>query len=125
MAIFAVGPIVTAAAKSPSGPLALLRDVILNPLPTLSQLESNCGGTIDVACLEVGRQGYTGPFGLALAVVPVVLLLICADGMRRGRRLALGIAIGVQLVVVALSAIYLGLFAGMPQAGRDVRTCPC
>ncbi|MCD4851874.1 DUF2156 domain-containing protein [Arthrobacter sp. AK01] len=115
MAIFAVGPIVTAAAKSPSGPLALLRDVILNPLPTLSQLESTCGGTIDVACLEVGRQGYTGPFGLALAVVPVVLLLICADGMRRGRRLALGIAIGVQLVVVALSAIYLGLFAGMPR----------
>ncbi|ASN22519.1 hypothetical protein CGK93_15065 [Arthrobacter sp. YN] len=115
MAIFAVGPIVTAAAKSPSGPLALLRDVILNPLPTLSQLESSCGGTIDVACLEVGRQGYTGPWGLALAVVPVVLLLICADGMRRGRRLALGIAIAVQLVVVALSAIYLGLFAGMPR----------
>ncbi|WP_091323734.1 bifunctional lysylphosphatidylglycerol flippase/synthetase MprF [Arthrobacter sp. cf158] len=115
MAIFAVGPIVTAAAKSPSGPLALLRDVILNPLPTLTQLESNCGGTIDVTCLEVGRQGYTGPFGLALAVVPVVLLLICADGMRRGRRLALGIAIGVQLVVVGLSTIYLGLFAGMPR----------
>ena len=119
MAIFAVGPIVTAAAKSPSGPLALLRDVILNPLPTLSQLESNCGGTIDVACLEIARQGYTGPLGLALAVVPVVLLLICADGMRRGRRLALGIAIGVQLVVVVLSTIYLGLFAGMPRlAGR-------
>lgn len=114
MAIFAVGPIVAAAAKSPSGPLALLRDVILNPLPTLSQLEATCGGTIDVACLEIGRQSYAGPFGLALAVVPVVLLLICADGMRRGRRLALGIAIGVQLVVVALSAIYLGLFAGMP-----------
>ncbi|UXM90247.1 DUF2156 domain-containing protein [Paenarthrobacter sp. JL.01a] len=115
MAIFAVGPIVTAAAKSPSGPLALLRDVILNPIPTLGQLESNCGGSIDVSCLEVGRQGYTGPFGLALAVVPVALLLICADGMRRGRRLALGIAIGVQLVVVALSAIYLGLFANIPR----------
>ncbi|MEV7604760.1 DUF2156 domain-containing protein [Paenarthrobacter sp. NPDC089322] len=114
MAIFAVGPILTAAAKSPSGPLALLRDVILNPLPTLSQLEESCGGTVDVACLDIGRQGYTGPLGLALAVVPVVLLLICADGMRRGRRLALGIAIAVQLVVVGLSAVYLGLFAGMP-----------
>ncbi|MFJ5955068.1 bifunctional lysylphosphatidylglycerol flippase/synthetase MprF [Paenarthrobacter sp. NPDC092416] len=114
MAIFAVGPILTAAAKSPSGPLALLRDVILNPLPTLGQIESNCGGSIDVACLELGRQGYTGPFGLALAVVPVVLLLICADGMRRGRRLALGIAIAVQLVVVALSTVYLGLVASVP-----------
>ncbi|MFJ4207270.1 phosphatidylglycerol lysyltransferase domain-containing protein [Paenarthrobacter sp. NPDC089675] len=114
MAIFAVGPILTAVAKSPSGPLALLRDVILNPLPTLSQLEGNCGGTIDVTCLELVRQGYNGPFGLALAVVPVLLLLICADGMRRGRRLALGIAISVQVVVVALSAVYLGLFAGIP-----------
>ncbi|MEI2279073.1 DUF2156 domain-containing protein [Paenarthrobacter ilicis] len=115
MAIFAAGPIVTAVAKGPSGPLALLRDVILNPLPTLGQLENNCGGTIDVACLEVGRQAYTGPFGLALAVVPVVLLLICADGMRRGRRLALWIAVAVQLVVVTLSTIYLALFAGMPR----------
>lgn len=114
MAIFAVGPILTAAAKSPSGPLALLRDVVLNPLPTLSQLESNCGGTVDAACLELGRQGYTGPFGLALAVVPVALLLICADGMRRGRRLALGLAIGVQLMVVALSTVYLTLFASIP-----------
>ncbi|MFP3578365.1 DUF2156 domain-containing protein [Arthrobacter sp. SIMBA_036] len=112
-AIFAVGPLVAAAASSPSGPLALLRDVILNPLPTLSQVEGNCGGTIDVACLEIARQGHPGPFGLALAVVPVVLLLICADGMRRGRRMALGIAIGVQLLVVALSATYLGLFAGI------------
>src|SRR4029453_8624600 len=59
MAIFAAGPILTAAAKSPSGPLALLRDVILNPLPTLSQLESNCGGTIDVAFPGVNPPGRT------------------------------------------------------------------
>lgn len=114
VAIFAVGPILTAVAKSPSGPLALLRDVVLNPLPTLSQLEANCGGTVDVTCLEVGRQPYSGPLGLALAVVPVVLLLICADGMRRGRRMAVRIAIAVQLGVVALSAVYLALFARIP-----------
>lgn len=97
MAIFAVGPILTAAVRTPTGPLALLRDVVLNPLPTLNQLEQNCGGTVDVNCLEAGRAGFAGPLGLALAVVPVVLLLICADGMRHGRRLALRIAILVQL----------------------------
>jgi lysylphosphatidylglycerol synthetase-like protein (DUF2156 family) len=43
--------------------------------------------------------------------------------MRRGRRLALGIAIGVQLVVVALSTVYLGLFASMPlPPGRQAAT---
>lgn len=114
--IFAVGPILTAAARSPSGPLALLRDVVLNPLPTLNQLEVSCGGTVDVSCLEVGRHGFAGPLGLALAVVPVVLLLICADGMRRGRRLALRIALTVQLGVTGLSAVYLSLFARIPHS---------
>ncbi|SDP54162.1 Lysylphosphatidylglycerol synthetase, C-terminal domain, DUF2156 family [Arthrobacter sp. ok909] len=112
--IFAVGPILTAVVSSPTGPLALLRDVVLNPLPTLSQLEENCGGTVDVNCLEAGRAGFAGPLGLALAVVPVVLLLICADGMRQGRRLALRIAIIVQLGVTALAAVYLALFARIP-----------
>lgn len=114
VAIFAVGPILTAAVRTPTGPLALLRDVVLNPLPTLTQLEQNCGGTVDVNCLEAGRAGFAGPLGLALAVVPVVLLLICADGMRHGRRLALRIAVLVQLGVTALATVYLALFARIP-----------
>lgn len=114
VAIFAVGPILTAAVRTPTGPLALLRDVVLNPLPTLNQLEQNCGGTVDVNCLEVGRAGFAGPLGLALAVVPVVLLLICADGMRHGRQLALRIALLVELGVTALASVYLALFARIP-----------
>ncbi|MBT2531765.1 DUF2156 domain-containing protein [Arthrobacter sp. ISL-48] len=113
-AVFAVGPILTAVAATPTGPLAMLRDVVLNPLPTLTQLEFNCGATVEASCLEAGRQGFSGPFGLALAVVPVVLLLICADGMRRGRRMALNITIVIQLAVAALAAVYLGLFALIP-----------
>ncbi|MCU1516661.1 MAG: hypothetical protein JWQ75_1382, partial [Pseudarthrobacter sp.] len=114
VAIFAVGPILTAVARTPTGPLALLRDVVLNPLPTLSQLEFNCGATVEASCLEAGRQGFAGPVGLALAIVPVILLLICADGMRRGRRLALRITLAVQLAVTALAAVYLALFALIP-----------
>lgn len=112
--IFAVGPVLTAAARTPTGPLALLRDIVLNPLPTLGQLEKNCSATADLTCLELGRHGFAGPLGLALAVVPVILLLICADGMRRGRRLALRIAVCVQLGVAALSGVYLALFARIP-----------
>ncbi|KRE80042.1 bifunctional lysylphosphatidylglycerol flippase/synthetase MprF [Arthrobacter sp. Soil763] len=114
VAIFAVGPIITAAVRSPVGPLALLRDVVLNPLPTLSELEQNCSGGVDISCLGAGREGYAGPLGVALAVVPVVLLLICADGMRHGRRLALRIAVLVQLGVTALAAVYLALLARIP-----------
>ncbi|TLM85132.1 bifunctional lysylphosphatidylglycerol flippase/synthetase MprF [Pseudarthrobacter sp. NamE5] len=114
VAVFAVGPILTGIARAPTGPLALLRDVVLNPLPTLGQLAVNCGATVESSCLEAGRAGFAGPFGLALAVVPVVLLLICADGMRRGRRLALNIALAIQLAVTALAAVYLALFALVP-----------
>ncbi|MDR7157839.1 lysylphosphatidylglycerol synthetase-like protein (DUF2156 family) [Arthrobacter sp. BE255] len=114
VAIFAVGPIVTAVARTPTGPLALLRDVVLNPLPTLGQLEFNCGATVEASCLEAGRQGFAGPLGLAVAVVPVILLLICADGMRRGRQAALRITLAIQLAVTALAAVYLALFALIP-----------
>lgn len=115
VAVFAVGPILTGIARAPRGPLALLRDVVLNPLPTLNQLAVHCGDTVDGSCLEAGRTGLAGPIGLALAIVPVVLLLICADGMRRGRRLALTIAMAIQVAVSALAAIYLALFALVPQ----------
>ncbi|MET3204696.1 UNVERIFIED_ORG: lysylphosphatidylglycerol synthetase-like protein (DUF2156 family) [Arthrobacter sp. UYEF13] len=114
VAVFAVGPILTAVARTPTGPLALLRDVVLNPMPTLGQLEANCGATVEASCLEMGRTGFAGPFGLALAVVPVVLLLICADGMRRGRRMALHITLALQVAVTAMAAVYLALFALIP-----------
>lgn len=116
VAVFAVGPILTAVARTPTGPLALLRDVVLNPIPTLGQLETNCGATVEASCLEVGRAGFTGPFGLAVAVVPVVLLLICADGLRRGRRMALHITLALQLAVTAMAALYLALFALIPHS---------
>lgn len=124
VAVFAVGPILTGIARSPTGPLALLRDVVLNPMPTLGQLAFNCGATVEASCLEAGRAGFAGPFGLALAVVPVVLLLICADGMRRGRRLALNIALVIQLAVTALAAVYLALFALLPARPLGPRSAP-
>ncbi len=114
VAVFAVGPILTTITRTPTGPLALLRDVLLNPVPTLGQLEANCGSTVEASCLEIGRAGFAGPFGLALAVVPVALLLICADGMRRGRSMALRITLVIQLVITALAAVYLALFALIP-----------
>ncbi|WP_444964470.1 bifunctional lysylphosphatidylglycerol flippase/synthetase MprF [Pseudarthrobacter enclensis] len=124
VAVFAVGPILTGITRAPTGPLALLRDVVLSPMPTLSQLVFNCGATVDASCLETGRAGFAGPFGLALAVVPVILLLICADGMRRGRRLALNIALTIQLVVTALAAVYLTLFALVPSRLQGTHSTP-
>lgn len=124
VAVFAVGPILSGITRAPTGPLALLRDVVLNPMPTLSQITFNCGATVEASCLEAGRSGLAGPFGLALAVVPVILLLICADGMRRGRSLALIIALVIQLAVTALAAVYLALFALVPSRPQAAHAAP-
>lgn len=124
VAFFAVGPILTGVARAPTGPLALLRDVVLNPVPTLGQLAASCGTAEETACLEHGGAAFGGPLGLVLAVVPLALLLICADAMRRGRRLALNIVLAVQLSVAALAVVYLALLAAVPApagpAGRGL-----
>ncbi|MFJ6079689.1 bifunctional lysylphosphatidylglycerol flippase/synthetase MprF [Pseudarthrobacter sp. NPDC092419] len=114
VAVFAVGPVLTAVTRAPTGPLALLRDIVLSPVPTLGQLAAGCGASEGAACLERGTAEFGGPLGLALAVVPVALLLICAEAMRRGRRLALNIVLAVQLSVAALAVVYLALFAIVP-----------
>ncbi|MFJ5860438.1 bifunctional lysylphosphatidylglycerol flippase/synthetase MprF [Pseudarthrobacter sp. NPDC092439] len=123
VAVFAVGPILTGVARAPRGPLALLRDIVLSPVPTLGQLAAGCGTAEGTACLERGTAGFGDPLGLALSVVPVALLLICADAMRRGRRLALNIVLAVQLSVAALAVVYLAMFADVP-APAGVRGGP-
>lgn len=115
VAVFAVGPILTGIARSPAGPLALFRDIVLSPVPTLGQLAADCGAGQGAVCLAHGATGFGGPLGLALAVVPVALLLICADAMRRGRRLAVNIVLAVQLSVAGLAASYLALFVLVPR----------
>ncbi|MCY0905351.1 bifunctional lysylphosphatidylglycerol flippase/synthetase MprF [Arthrobacter sp. H14-L1] len=117
VAIFAIGPLLAAVAKSPSGPLAIVRDVVLNPVPTLNQLQDSCGSTVDAACLQLAQNNAgLGTLTLGLAVVPALLLLVCAEGLRRGHRLAVWMAIGVQLLVAGLLFSYLSLFARIPHS---------
>lgn len=120
VAVFAAGPVLASLAKAPSGPLAVLRNLIVNPLPTINDLQASCSAAVDLSCLQIIRSpGLRGPGGEALALVPLVLLLVCAEGLRRGNRAALWVTISVQLVIGVLSAVYLQLFA---QFGRSVRS---
>jgi phosphatidylglycerol lysyltransferase len=112
VAVFAAGPAIAALAQAPSGPLALLRDLIINPVPTISQLQANCRAAIDLSCTQIIHSpGLNGPGGVALSIVPLLILLVCAEGLRRGNRLALWAAIGVHLVIGVLSALHLQLFS--------------
>jgi lysylphosphatidylglycerol synthetase-like protein (DUF2156 family) len=114
VALAAVGPVLTALSRSPSGPLALVRDMVLNPLPVLSQLQEDCGGVIDGSCLQAAQPLVLSPEGYITALVPPVILLVCALGLRRGRSVALQVAITVQLAVATLAVGYTALFLRIP-----------
>ncbi|WP_434613191.1 bifunctional lysylphosphatidylglycerol flippase/synthetase MprF [Arthrobacter sp. A5] len=116
VAVFAAGPLLAAVAKSPSGPLTIVRDIVLNPVPTVNELQASCGSTIDASCLQLAQTagGLGGTLTLGLAVVPALLLLVCAEGLRRGHRLAVWIVVGVQTLVAALSFTYLWLISRVP-----------
>lgn len=117
----AVGPVLTALTRSPSGPLALVRDMVLNPMPVFAQLEQDCGGVVDTACLQAAQPAFLSPEGYVTSLVPMAILLICAEGLRRGRKVALRLAIAVQLAVGTLAVGYLALFVRMPPAPRGPR----
>lgn len=120
VAVFAAGPALASLAKAPSGPLAVLRNLVVNPLPTINDLQASCSAAVDLSCLQIIHSpGLRGPGLEALSLVPLVLLLVCAEGLRRGNRAALWVAISVQLVIGVLSAIYLQLFS---QFGASVRS---
>ena len=112
VAVFAAGPAVAAVAQAPAGPLALLRDMIVNPVPTTGQLRANCRAAADLDCAHVMHSaGLGGAGGVALSLIPLLLLLVCAEGLRRGNRLALWVAVGVHLVIGVLSAFHLQMFS--------------
>ncbi|MGO4384830.1 bifunctional lysylphosphatidylglycerol flippase/synthetase MprF [Specibacter sp. RAF43] len=108
VAVFAVGPLFAAVAHEPVGPLAALRNLIVNPVPTINQLQATCEP------LQHGCQGLGpwGPGGHLLALAPMLLLLACAEGLRRGNRLALWMAVYLHVIIGVMSGVYLQLFAG-------------
>ncbi|WP_136609720.1 DUF2156 domain-containing protein [Sinomonas albida] len=121
VAIVAIGPVLTAFTRSPNGPLALVRGMVLNPLPAIAQVQQDCGGSLDAACLQAGQPTVISATGYLTALLPVLIILVCAEGLRRGRSVALRVAVVVLLSLVALSASYSALFlriAPHPNRGR-------
>lgn len=112
VAVFAAGPVLAGLSQAPVGPLAALRNLIVNPVPSLSELQTDCVAAVNAGCPQIMHSpGLHGPGGAALSVVPLLLLLACAEGLRRGNRVALWIATGAHLAVGVISAVYLQLFA--------------
>ena len=106
VAATALGPVIAALSSHAVGPLAVLRYLFTalesTDPATLADLCSDPGRRME--CLEARLQLRAGPAGFFLAILPQVLMLVFADGLRRGRRFAWWGALTVQGLTTVLAA---------------------
>ncbi|MCC9197426.1 DUF2156 domain-containing protein [Arthrobacter sp. zg-Y820] len=107
VAASAAGPVISALSSQAVGPLAVLRflntDIELVDPQALAALCSDPAQSAD--CTEARLQLRAGPAGFFLATLPQVLLIVFADGLRRGRRFAWWCAVLLQGLMTLLAAV--------------------
>jgi lysylphosphatidylglycerol synthetase-like protein (DUF2156 family) len=104
LAVTALGPLVAALSRTPDGPWAVVSHLFVSARPNHALLHAVCGPGGDPADCRVleARARLTGHGPALLSVLPVVLQLVLAEGLRRGRRAAWG---GAVLLSGALSVV--------------------
>ena len=121
VAASAIGPFVATLTAQPAGPLGALRWVMLTSPPDLGDVRAACGDP-DLAdqCHAMLAQLYaTGLGPIALSVLPAALMLLAAEGLRRGRRAAWWLAVLTNLAVATLSAIVFDVVPRLTGAPGD------
>ncbi len=111
VAVSAIGPLVAALAETRVGPLAALRYVFTSPVPDAATVRQVCGDPAGGCVAAQTRIRLDGAGSAVMSVMPVVLLLVSAVGLWRGRRLA-------WVAALVLNGV-LGL-AGLVLAGTRV-----
>lgn len=100
----AIGPLLAAVSRDPQGPLSVLAHLFVSQRPTHGLLQSVCGPGGDPGDCRVlqGQLRLTGVSPAIASVLPVLLQLVLAEGLRRGRRAAWvgAVALSGMLTVV-------------------------
>lgn len=114
VAASAAGPVLSALSSQAVGPLAVLRFLnteldLLDPR-TVAALCGNPEQSADCAAARLALR--TGPAGFFLATLPQVLLIVFADGLRRGRRFAWWCAVVLQGLMTLLAAVRAARYLG-------------
>ncbi|TXN32898.1 DUF2156 domain-containing protein [Lacisediminihabitans profunda] len=118
--ITAIGPFVSIFTPARYGPLHPLGLLFRNALPHLQTVTHQCLGHLtSVGCaFDVALARLNGPGPVILAPLPLIVLIVAAIGMLRGRRSAAWVAIAVNLWLALLAAFYYGF---LPAIGQDER----
>ena len=108
----AVGPVIAALNVRAVGPLAVLAYLFTNA-ETLDPvaLATICADPgMQAECRTARLEQSAGAAGFFLAVLPQVLLIVFADGLRRGRRFAWISALILQGLMTLTAAVRIGYF---------------
>jgi lysylphosphatidylglycerol synthetase-like protein (DUF2156 family) len=106
VAATAVGPLVAALSRTPDGPWSVVSHLFVSSRPPPGVLRAVCGpGGNPGDCRDLQDRFRLTGFGPALAsVLPVLLQLVLAEGLRRGRRAAWVGAVVLAGVLTAVGA---------------------
>ena len=88
-AILAVGPLLSHFSSIASGPLSSFRGLVVADSPLPEDISQACGfDPHSTACLDVRAAAQFGSFpAVIMLFIPALLLLVLAEGLRRGRKL--------------------------------------
>lgn len=134
IAVSALGPFVALLAPRGYGLLRPLGLLFRDPLPPIGALRPACRVLHPAAACarDIALTRLNGPGAVLQSVLPLVVLLVAAFAMWRGRRLAAVVAVGVNLLLAVLAGIYYGflpavldpdeLLTRTGSAGPDLQT---
>ncbi|GAA1242780.1 hypothetical protein GCM10009665_36980 [Kitasatospora nipponensis] len=98
----ALGPLVASLYETARGPFNTFSELYFSRPPTAEDIEYSCSVSADdCAHLKAALHFFDSPGRLMAALVPV-LLLVLAEGLRRGLRLAWWLTVIVQAIWIAL-----------------------
>ena len=105
VAVSALGGMLAALVADPDGPMSLFSFLFATPGPDPHALAAVCPHAgLAVACRGLREQQlYARWPGVLVQAAPGLLLLLSADGLRRGRRLAWWLAVVINLTVLGVS----------------------
>ncbi|WP_112264066.1 rhomboid family intramembrane serine protease [Lentzea terrae] len=118
VAASALGPVVAMMSPFPNGPLAWFSDVVAVAQPARDDVDLACASDAAEQCRTMLIQLSYGRFpALVMSLLPALLLLVLAEGLRRGRRFAWWSALGVTTAYAAVTGWYVAEAARFPDNG--------
>ena len=104
VAVSALGGMLAALVADPDGPMSLFSFLFATPGPDPHALTVCSHSELAVACRGLREQQlYARWPGMLVQAAPGLLLLLSADALRRGRRLAWWLAVVINLTVLGVS----------------------